>query len=49
MMDLDQEIPPTTEIICLILSAIAIPAILMGFGIHKISEWVVSWGRDTWI
>ena len=44
------KITPTTEMVCLFLSVMAIPVILAGFGVYKVSEWIFSWGeKKTWV
>ena len=39
-----------TEAACLCLVALAIPAVVVGFGIYKISEFIVGfWRKETWV
>ena len=45
----EHEITPATEAFCLILSAMAIPVVLIGFGVYKLAEWVSDfWRKKTW-
>jgi hypothetical protein len=44
------KITPTTEMVCLVLSVMAIPVVLAGFGVYKISEFVSDFfRRETWV
>ena len=44
------EISASVEAACLFLAALAIPAVVVGFGIQKLSEFIVSfWKKETWI
>lgn len=39
-----------TEMACLCLAALAVPVVVVGFCVCKISEFITSfWKKDTWI
>ena len=46
----EHEISPATEMFCLILATMAVPVILVGFGIKQVAEFVSDfWRKETWI
>ena len=46
----ETEMSPKIEAACLCLAAMAVPVIVVGFGVYKISEFISSfWKKETWI
>ncbi len=45
-----RRISAKTEIACVVVAAMAVPVIVVGFGIYKISEFISSfWEKETWV